>query len=101
MRGRGAVQARLTAVTDEEYTELSAADVAFFGDLWSAASVQKVWARKAEFSLPDSTSYFHSHLDRIGAQGYIPTTEDVLRAREATTGIHEYTCVVRNAPRCE
>lgn len=39
-------------------------------------------------SLP-SHSYLSS-LERIGSSGYLPTQQDVLRARVPTTGIHEY-----------
>ena len=34
-------------------------------------------------------SYLDS-LDRVCAGGYVPTEQDILRARLATCGIHEY-----------
>lgn len=33
---------------------------------------------------------FLSNLDRIAAEGYVPTAQDVLRTRVPTTGINEY-----------
>lgn len=33
---------------------------------------------------------FLDNLDRIGADGYVPTEQDILRSRLATSGIHEY-----------
>lgn len=40
-------------------------------------------------------SYMNS-LDRISAQDYIPTEQDVLRVRFPTTGIHDYSFTVKN-----
>lgn len=37
---------------------------------------------------PRPSSYFNS-LDRIGAPGYMPTDQDILRSRVKTTGITE------------
>lgn len=39
----------------------------------------------------DSAPYFFDELNRIARPGFIPTNEDVLRARITTTGINEYT----------
>uniref|UniRef100_A0A6B2L928 Uncharacterized protein n=1 Tax=Arcella intermedia TaxID=1963864 RepID=A0A6B2L928_9EUKA len=44
-----------------------------------------------EFYLPDSATYFFENLDRILADDYIPTIEDVIRARLKTIGINEVT----------
>ena len=40
---------------------------------------------------PPIYRYFYSHLERIAEPTYVPNQEDVLRTRQATTGIHEYT----------
>lgn len=45
--------------------------------------------RRSEFYLMDSTPYFFKELDRVSQPDYIPTVDDVLRARTKTTGIYE------------
>lgn len=68
-----------------------------FKRLWEDAGVRKVFERGNEYQLSDSTPYFCRDVARIAAPGYIPTVDDVLRAREATTGIHEFTFVLTEA----
>ena len=58
--------------------------------LWSDSGIQAAFARRNEFQLSDSTSYYYKSLARIAAPGYQPTVQDVLRSRVATTGIHEF-----------
>jgi len=60
------------------------------GKLWNDNGIQAVYERRNEYQLSDSTGYYYSHLTRILAPDYIPSIDDVLRAREATTGIHEF-----------
>jgi len=55
--------------------------------LWENAAIQKCVARKNDFQLLDSAPYFLSQADRLSAASYVPTDEDVLRARTITTGI--------------
>ncbi|KAG0228699.1 Guanine nucleotide-binding protein alpha-2 subunit [Actinomortierella wolfii] len=45
--------------------------------------------RSSEFYLMDSAPYFFSEVRRVGAPDYIPSVQDVLRARSKTTGISE------------
>ena len=58
--------------------------------LWRDENVQLVYKRRNEYQLSDSTGYYFGMIDRILQSDYIPTLQCVLRAREATTGIHEY-----------
>ncbi|EIM79504.1 G-protein alpha subunit [Stereum hirsutum FP-91666 SS1] len=58
-------------------------------DLWGDAVIPKLMERSSDFYLMDNASYFFAESDRISAPGYIPTPEDVLRARAQTTGITE------------
>ncbi|MEQ2173422.1 hypothetical protein GOODEAATRI_032006, partial [Goodea atripinnis] len=37
-----------------------------------------------------------NNLERISAQDYIPTEQDVLRVRFPTTGIHDYSFTIKN-----
>jgi guanine nucleotide-binding protein subunit alpha len=39
----------------------------------------------------DSAPYFFDEVDRIAQSGFVPSNDDVLRARITTTGINEYT----------
>merc|ERR1719321_1543380 len=57
--------------------------------LWQDEGIQQVYERRSEFQLPDSASYVFENVDRIAAPDFLPDTEDVLRCRARTTGIHE------------
>jgi len=72
------------------------------GDSWSpevALSIRRLWAdpgiretynyRDQYFQLNDTASYFFEQLERIMTESYVPTLQDVLRARVRTTGIVE------------
>ncbi len=65
--------------------------------LWKDAGIRKAQERGNEYQLSDSTPYFCRDVERIAAPGYIPSVDDVLRAREATTGIHEFVFVLEEA----
>uniref|UniRef100_A0A915JSI4 Uncharacterized protein n=1 Tax=Romanomermis culicivorax TaxID=13658 RepID=A0A915JSI4_ROMCU len=45
--------------------------------------------RRSEFELLDSAKYFFDDLDRITELSYVPTSQDILRSRAVTLGIHE------------
>lgn len=57
--------------------------------LWHDAKIPELLARRNEFYLMDSAPYFLDQLDRLAVADYVPTVEDVLRARTKTTGIYE------------
>jgi len=72
------------------------------GDAWSlpvASDIRTLWADKGmreiyalrdkQFQLNDCASYFFENIDRFMADNYVPTQDDVLRARVRTTGIQE------------
>ncbi|EDQ89271.1 uncharacterized protein MONBRDRAFT_25538 [Monosiga brevicollis MX1] len=58
--------------------------------LWNDNGIQQVFQRRNEYQLSDSTAYYYNRLDAVAAADYIPTVDDVLRSRQATTGIHEF-----------
>lgn len=58
-------------------------------NLWQDEVIQKAYARRVELQLANNAKYFFEHLDRIGAENFVPTEEDLLRARIKTTGITE------------
>jgi guanine nucleotide-binding protein subunit alpha len=48
-------------------------------------------ARSREYQLNDSAIYYFDAVDRLVAQNYMPTDQDILRSRVKTTGISETT----------
>ncbi|KAH7920557.1 guanine nucleotide binding protein, alpha subunit [Leucogyrophana mollusca] len=58
-------------------------------DLWTDPIISEIMDHSSEFYLMDSASYFFGEVLRIGAPLYVPTENDVLRARQKTTGITE------------
>jgi len=60
-----------------------------FKDLWADPGLQKAVERGNEFALHDNLDYFFEDLDRLFQKDFVPTDQDVLRARLRTTGITE------------
>ncbi len=59
--------------------------------LWQDDAVQKAVSRSHLYQLNDSAPYYFDSIDRVGARGYIPSVEDLLRSRVKSTGIVEAT----------
>lgn len=57
--------------------------------LWQEKAIQDAWERSNETQVLESASYFFEALDRLGNDSYTPTVDDMLRARQKTTGIIE------------
>jgi len=57
--------------------------------LWTSQEVQETYKQRASFHLTDSAAYFNDKILEVGAEGYIPSEQDVLRSRVRTTGIVE------------
>lgn len=60
-----------------------------FTILWEDQGVRECFSRAYEYQLNDSAPYYFSHMERLLADSYIPTEDDVLRSRVQTTGIIE------------
>ncbi|KAI7791359.1 guanine nucleotide-binding protein subunit alpha-11-like isoform X2 [Triplophysa rosa] len=58
--------------------------------LWVDKGIQFCYQRRREYQLLDSTTYFIKNLDRISAEGYVPTDQDVLQVRFPTLGITDH-----------
>jgi len=59
-------------------------------NLWKDSGIQKTYAsRDRYFQLNDSSAYFFESIDRFLVPNYVPTVDDVLRARVRSTGIEE------------
>ncbi|KAI0424573.1 G-protein alpha subunit-domain-containing protein [Xylaria sp. FL1042] len=59
--------------------------------LWRDEGFQEAYGRRNEYQLNDSAAYYAQEIQRLTAPDYVPTDEDILRARWKTTGITE-TC---------
>jgi len=58
--------------------------------LWADKGIQQAYEfRDKVFQLNDSAAYFFGGIDRFIEENYIPSEQDVLRARVRTTGIEE------------
>ena len=60
-------------------------------DLWNDRGIKECYDRRREYQLIDSAKYYLSDIDRIAEPNYLPTKQDILRSRVATTGIVEHT----------
>ncbi|XP_062137530.1 G protein alpha q subunit-like [Drosophila sulfurigaster albostrigata] len=58
--------------------------------LWKDFGIQKCYSRRKEYYLMGSAEYFLCEIERIEKPDYIPSKEDILRVRSATTGINQY-----------
>jgi len=60
--------------------------------LWEAKSIQAAFDRENELQLPGGASgarYYFTHALRFAAEEYLPTLDDIIRAKVRTTGITE------------
>jgi len=57
--------------------------------LWEDKGIVKTFERRHEFDLSPNTVYCMNNIGRIASPEYDPTNEDVLHARQRTTGIVE------------
>jgi GTPase SAR1 family protein len=65
-------------------------DIVRYGTLlWSEPAIQSAFQNRSKLQLLDSAHYLFSNLERIGANEYNPTPDDILRARLRTSGIVE------------
>jgi len=56
---------------------------------WKDETVQKIYARRAEYQLLDNTSYYLANIIKICDRNYVPTELDILSSRCKTTGVTE------------
>jgi len=59
--------------------------------LWSEEVVRTAWHRGNEVAVAENLTYFFSDLDRLFDPAYLPTEQDIVRARARTIGITETT----------
>ncbi|KAJ7922521.1 heterotrimeric G-protein alpha subunit, GPA2-like protein [Mycena leptocephala] len=71
----------------------------YFGPLqrlWGEEVVRTAWGRGNEAAVPENLHYFFSDLPRLFDPAYVPTEQDIVRARARTIGITETTFLLRD-----
>lgn len=63
--------------------------------LWSDPGIRATYEQKSSLQLSDSTAYFYERIDEMIRNHYLPTNQDILRARIRTTGIVEHTFLIK------
>jgi len=58
-------------------------------EFWKDEAIPGIMDRRNEFQILDNTEYFVKNINRVTVQDYIPSDEDIIRSRAATTGIIE------------
>lgn len=56
-------------------------------ELWASPAIQSTYARRSEFYLLDNCAYTMEHCVRFADETKLPTEEDIVLARQRTTGI--------------
>ncbi|XP_075899792.1 guanine nucleotide-binding protein subunit alpha-14-like [Nelusetta ayraudi] len=87
---------RLEQIEADQLTTLEPWQADAIKLVWSDHGIQSCYERRREFQLSDSSKYYLSDLERISAASYIPSQQDILRVRVATTGIVEYPFDLQN-----
>jgi len=65
--------------------------------MWKDTGIQKVWIQCLSFQIQMTQfDYYMEHIDRFATPEFVPTEEDILRARQRTTGAYTTTFVVEN-----
>ncbi|XP_041825085.1 guanine nucleotide-binding protein G(q) subunit alpha-like [Melanotaenia boesemani] len=81
---------KLSQVDSTQVSTLESWQVDAIKRVWNDHGIQKCYDRRREYQLSDSAKYYLTDMDRIADPAYIPTLQDILRVRVATTGIIEY-----------
>jgi len=106
LEGKGAIEpknqgfgARVIDKTDDHFGGPDPAimpdDAKVISSLWNDPAIGATFERQSEYQLNDSASYFFEAVDRIAQPNYVPTDQDILRARVRTSGIIEINFVLK------
>jgi len=66
--------------------------------LWQDKGIQATYAKRANFQLSDSASYFLNKVKEISLLSYVPTFQDVLHVRVQTKSVIENTFIINDKP---
>jgi GTPase SAR1 family protein len=72
---------------DDDDARVDAEGVKHYKALWADKAIQLAFEHQNKFQLPDSARYYMDRLDAMSAPDYIPSPQDILRARVKTSGI--------------
>ena len=78
-------------IPDGEDTPLTPEYAKILKEVWNDPGAQATWKRKSEYHIQDALAWYMENIDRLAAPGYIPSVDDILRARVRTSGIVEET----------
>lgn len=95
--GAVAVQYFKETVDTKTYVTLPTVMGTHMRALWADEGIQLAYERRNRFQLTDGTKYYFDNIDRIGAETYVPTEDDILRVRVRTTGIVENEFVIEDS----
>jgi len=80
-------------------TRISKDDAQSLQIIWNDPAIRALYQQDAaKLQLCSSAQYFLDSLERIMQNDYVPTEQDVLHARRATTGVQIITFTVENIP---
>ncbi|KAF7688535.1 guanine nucleotide-binding protein subunit alpha-11-like [Silurus meridionalis] len=86
----------LLSVTPEQMTSMDKHYAEAICSVWQDPRMKLCYDRRREYQLSDSAQYYLDDIDRISAQNYIPSEQDILRVRVRTTGVIEYPFTISN-----
>jgi hypothetical protein len=72
---------------DDDTVKIDMENVQHYKALWADKAIQAAFEHQNKFQLPDSAKYYVDRLDAMAAPDYIPSQQDILRARVKTSGI--------------
>lgn len=78
------------------YYELTPSVAERIAVLWKDPAVQRVYALRDMFQLPDAAAFYLNKVTKLAAKDYLPTEDDVLRSRASTTGVVTTKFVVKD-----
>jgi len=65
--------------------------------LWKDTGIQQVWKQCLSFQIQMTQyDFYMDHIDRFASSEFVPNDEDILRARQRTTGAYTTTFLVEN-----
>lgn len=91
LQSNGASQAAIAVrrAAERHGERLEEADADALRLLWADAGVRRCFERRSEYQLQDSAWHFLESINRIASTAYVPSVDDVLRARQQTSGVVE------------
>mmetsp|Transcript_2806 Transcript_2806/g.6530 ORF Transcript_2806/g.6530 Transcript_2806/m.6530 type:complete len:364 (-) Transcript_2806:191-1282(-) len=65
-------------------------------ELWNDPAIRETWEWRHLMQIPDTADHFFVQALILGKEGYIPSEDDVLRARVRTSGVVENTFTIQD-----